>query len=298
MIKFIISKEDAGISLNTFLKKNLDAPYEVIKILYDKGKILVNKTSSFKGKLKEGDEILINDNKIKKKAKKLPAPINLHIETIYEDNNFLVFNKPQGIAVQGGGLEKISIQNHLSYLIKKKHLTFCRTSHRLDKMTTGVLIACKSPSVLRDLSYMFKTKEVTKIYLCLVKGVPKKAKATLEYPLLIRNHDKKKVIISKRGRPARTIFRLKKTYRNYSLLEVEIFTGVTHQIRVHLSHINLPIIGDYMYGDKETNSLFFRRYGLKGQFLHCHEISFSYQNRKYCFKAPLPKQFKRILKSL
>ncbi len=307
MLKIKVDQFNQNIKPTGFLKKKLNAPFSVIKILIDKNKITINDKLFDKDKiLKEGDIIKIDDDKISLRESKNITPINLKLKEIYEDNKILVFNKPPFIAVQGGGIEKKSILNHLSYLKEKKNLKFLHPIHRIDKNTSGILIIAKNEVVLRDLNKILKDKDIEKRYLCLVLGKPKKKKEKVEVFLKVRNNEKEKVIVTnekdKNAKYSLSYYRILETfkYKNYifSLVDVLIKTGVTHQIRVHMKHLNTPIIGDMMYGDKELYRKLKKEIGINRQFLHAYFISFNYKGKKYSLEAKLSKDLVKVLKKI
>jgi len=312
MIKIKITKEYEDISPITFLKKKLKAPFNVIRLLVDKKKILLNeKEISIKNKLNNGDIIEVLDNKIKLKEEKIYKPINLKIKKVYEDNKILILNKLPFIPVQGDGSEKYNIYNHLSYLTKKENIKFLKPVHRLDKNTSGILIIAKNPIVLRELHKLFKEDKIDKTYIALVFGVPKKKNGKVETFLKIRNNEKKKVIIinkkeTKFDKYSLSYYKVLNIYKfkyqdkiyKISLVEVNIKTGVTHQIRVHMKHIGTPVLGDRMYGlNNHLEQYLFKKAKAKPrQLLHSEKIKFKFENKNYNIKAVLPYDFTKILK--
>ena len=191
-------------------------------------------------------------------------------------------NKPKGLLVQKSVPQDESLDQLVcEYLIAKgeydplKELTFKPgPAHRLDRNTSGIVAFGKNHQSLELLFELFKNHDlINKHYLALVVGQVEKEKGTIDAPLK-KDEEKNTVFVSKNGKTAKTVYKLVKKYDDYSLLDVTLLTGRTHQIRVHLAHINHPIIGDEKYGNFEANRLFKNKYGFNKQFLHAYKIGF------------------------
>ena len=166
--------------------------------------------------------------------------------------------------------------------------------HRLDKDTSGILIVAKNDKAHINLSEQIKEHKVKKTYIALVKGIVKENNATINMPIGRSEKDRKKMAVTKKGKEAITHFKVLKRYDKYTLLEINIETGRTHQIRVHLSQIGYPIVGDEVYskGKNEWN--------IKGQCLHAKSLDFKHPitNEDMHLEAKIPQYFEEILEEL
>ena len=168
--------------------------------------------------------------------------------------------------------------------------------HRLDKDTSGVIVAAKNDKAHINLSEQIKNHEVEKTYIALVRGIVKENEAKIDIPIGRNKNDRKKMAVEKDGKNAVTNFRVLERYEkdNCTLLEVKIETGRTHQIRVHLSYIGYPIIGDEVYSNGKN------KWGIKGQCLHAKSLKFKHPitGKEMKIEAELPEYFKEILRQL
>ena len=160
--------------------------------------------------------------------------------------------------------------------------------------TSGLLIVAKNDKAHVNMSEQIKNHEVKKTYIALVRGIVKENEATIDMPIGRSNSDRKKMAVNKNGKNAVTHIKVLKRYNKYTLLEVNIETGRTHQIRVHLSHIGYPIIGDYTYSNGKNE------FGVIGQCLHAKELEFNHPitGEKMKLQANLPQYFEEILNKL
>ena len=166
--------------------------------------------------------------------------------------------------------------------------------HRLDKDTSGVIVVAKNDKAHINMSEQIKNHEVEKTYIALVKGFVKEEEATINMPIGRSTKDRKKMAVNKNGKNAVTHFKVLKRFKNYTLLEVKIETGRTHQIRVHLSEIGYPVVGDTVYSNGKNE------WGIKGQCLHAKSLKFKHPitGKEMFIEAPLPKYFDNILKDV
>lgn len=266
--------------------------------LIEQGNILVNgKQQKVSYKVSIGDIITIEEIKaqeIELKAQDIP------IEIIYEDNDIIVVNKPKGMVVHpANGNPDGTLVNAI--------MAICKDSlsgiggeirpgivHRLDKDTSGLLIVAKNDKAHVNMSEQIKNHQVKKTYIALVRGSVKEDEATIDMPIGRSNSDRKKMAVNKNGRNAITHIKVLKRYDKYTLLEVNIETGRTHQIRVHLSHIGYPIIGDYTYSNGKNE------FCVVGQCLHAKQLEFKHPitEQEMKLEAPLPNYFEEIIKFL
>lgn len=289
--------------LDKFLSEklpNLTRTY--IQKLIKNGDILVNnKKVNAHYKTKIDDKVQINIPKPKKTQAK---PEKIPLDIIHEDKNILVINKPAGLVVHPApsghktGTLVNAILHHCKDLSGISGELRPGIVHRLDKNTSGLLIIAKNDKAHQDLSNQIKNRKVKKIYWALIKGKISPKEGSIEAPIGRSAKNRKKMDIkwSKKGKYALTHYKVLKEFADCSLLEIQIITGRTHQIRVHLSAINHPIIGDTEYGNPKINKIFAEK-GLKRQFLHAKELSFKKPGtgKKVTFSSELPKELKNLL---
>lgn len=279
-------------------EKYEDISRVAIQRLIETGKILVNgKKVKASYKVQVNDKITMEQEKaveVELKAQDIP------VEIIYEDRDIIVVNKPKGMVVHpANGNPDGTLVNAI--------MAICKDSlsgiggeirpgivHRLDKDTSGILIVAKNDKAHINLSEQIKEHKVKKTYIALVKGIVKENNATINMPIGRSEKDRKKMAVTKKGKEAITHFKVLKRYDKYTLLEINIETGRTHQIRVHLSQIGYPIVGDEVYskGKNEWN--------IKGQCLHAKSLDFKHPitNEDMHLEAKIPQYFEKILEEL
>ena len=281
-------------------EKEPDLSRSMIQKLIEQENILVNdKKTKASYKVQLGDEISIKIEAPKEltiKAQDIP------IEIIYEDNDIIVVNKPKGLVVHpANGNPDGTLVNAL--------MSICKDSlsgiggeirpgivHRIDKDTSGILIVAKNDKAHINLSEQIKNHEIEKTYIALVRGIVKENEATINMPIARSTKDRKKMSVSQDGKNAITHFKVLNRYfnSNCTLLEVKIETGRTHQIRVHLSQIKYPIIGDEVYSNGKNE------WGIKGQCLHAKSLCFKHPStgKKMFLEAPLPQYFDDLINNV
>lgn len=191
----------------------------------------------------------------------LAEPVqNLDLEVIYEDENCVAINKPLGVLVHSKGAYNPEA-TVASWLCRRKGFDFPADNdrggivHRLDRATSGVMICAKNKSTLGFLQKQFQTRKAKKTYVAVIAGAPKQDHAMIDLPIN-RNPKKPQTFrVSNNGKPAQTEYKVVKTDGNRSVLELKPITGRTHQLRVHLNHLNHPIVGDVMYGGESNNRM-------------------------------------------
>ncbi|MDD5693012.1 MAG: RluA family pseudouridine synthase [Patescibacteria group bacterium] len=245
-----------------------------------------NKPVESKTLIAVNDEVVIRDKK--KNTPRKP------LEIIFEDKHLIVIDKPTGLSSHPApGENEPTISEILAerlYISDDKD--FPGIVHRLDKGTSGIMILAKTAETKKDLQDQFKKRKITKKYLALIEGKIKPEKGIIDLPIKREKNNREKMGINVEGRSAKTKYIVKKKFAKYSLLELIPETGRTHQIRVHLSAIGFPIVGDVRYGKKSD---FVDRI-----FLHATKISFIHPKTKkqLTFESPLPKTLAKALSNL
>ena len=228
-------------------------------------------------------------------------PQNIPLDVIYEDNDIIVINKPKGMVVHpANGNPDGTVVNAVMALCKDSLSGIggeVRPGivHRLDKNTSGIMIIAKNDKAHINLSEQLKNHEVKKTYIALVRGTINENEATINMPISRSKNDRKKMAVNRDGKNAITHFKVLGRYKNkYTLLKVNIETGRTHQIRVHLSHIGHPVIGDDVYSNGKNE------WGISGQCLHAWKIEFKHPitKKKMELEAKIPEYLNRIIKEL
>ena len=299
MNKLIIVDEDTTKKrIDAYLSEKEEYSRMAIQRLINDGKIIVNgKKIKASYKVQNGDKIKIEEEKPKEIELKAQ---NIPLEVLYEDNDIIVVNKPKGMVVHpANGNPDGTLVNAI--------MAICKDSlsgiggeirpgivHRLDKNTSGAIIIAKNDKAHIALSNQLKNHEIKKTYIALVRGIVKENNATINMPIARSKTDRKKMAVDKNGKEAITHFKVLKRFDDCTLLEVNIETGRTHQIRVHLSHIGYAIIGDDVYSNGKN------RWNVKGQCLHAKSLDFKHPitGKQIHIEAPLPKYFTDILKEL
>ncbi len=278
--------------------KQSDLSRSNIQKLIDSGDILVNNSiKKMSYKVQEGDVIHINVPEAREANIK---PENIPIDIIYQDNDIIVVNKPKGLVVHPADGNPDGTLVNAIMAICKDGLSGIGGElrpgivHRLDKDTSGLLIVAKNDKAHRLMSEQIKNREVRKIYIALVKGIVSENEATIDMPIGRSTKDRKKMAVRKDGKEAVTHFRVLKRYPSYTLLEVKIDTGRTHQIRVHMAEIRHPVVGDMVYSSGKNE------FGVEGQMLHAKSLDFKHPitGEQMHLEAPLPKYFEDVLDKL
>jgi 23S rRNA pseudouridine955/2504/2580 synthase len=228
-----------------------------------------------------------------------PATPRLAAHVLHEDDALLVIDKPSGMAVHGGSGVSVGVIEQLRR--ERPEARFLELVHRLDRETSGVLLVAKKRSALTALHAQLREGQAQKFYLALVHGRWQNPKQNVKLPLhkYLLQSGERRVRVESDGQEAHTVFRAKRAYPDYSLLEAELKTGRTHQIRVHLSHLGFPIAGDDKYGDFELNRVLARQ-GLKRMFLHAWKMTVAHPDTAgpVTYEAALPGDLERFLHSL
>lgn len=291
--------------IDNFLFKHLKGvPKSHIYRILRSGEVRLNsKRVDSTYRLKIGDKLRIPPVRLSLSADneepKVAAHPLLSRHILYQDDALLAINKPAGTAVHGGsGISRGVIEQ---MRLEHPEFKFLELVHRLDRETSGVLLLAKKRSALVELHRAMREGDTEKRYLTLVKGVWRNAKQSVQLPLLkyVTGSGERRVSVNDEGLASHTVFTLKKTWPEFSLLEAELKTGRTHQIRVHLAHLGFPIAGDDKYGDFPLNKQL-QKQGLKRMFLHAYKMTFKHPltGEKLSLEAPLPEDLERFLSRL
>ncbi|NTV11165.1 MAG: RluA family pseudouridine synthase [Zoogloea sp.] len=225
-------------------------------------------------RLQAGDEVRIPPVRVSQEdPAAAPVPFGKPFDIVYEDEALLGLNKPAGLAVHGGSGVSFGVIEQLRR--QRPEARFLELVHRLDRETSGLLIVAKKRSALTVLHDMMREGKVGKRYLTLVAGRWVNQLQHVKLPLLkyLTEDGERRVSVNREGKEAHSIVRLVRRWREASLLEVELKTGRTHQIRVHLTHLGFPLYGDDKYGDFALNKSL-EKAGLKRMFLHAFQLRF------------------------
>lgn len=250
MYKYIIDKSFDGYSVKEFLAFFKLSSKKINWIVNEK-KYLVNGLTL--KTLKTNDVLLIPKEVFNEKT---IEPIYKNIDVLYEDDYLLIVDKPRGIIIHSDTNLQTALDNIVAgYLLKKGYDPIARHAYRLDKDTTGCMVYAKDPLTLAYLSNAVESKEMFKTYRTIVNGTLDEKEGILDFPIGTDRHVNGKMVVSKKGKASITNYQVIKESDNKSLLEVFLKTGRTHQIRLHMSYIGHPVIGDSLYGKKQNVDL-------------------------------------------
>ena len=296
MQEIIVQDGEENVRIDSFVSNKIsDLSRTMIVKLIESDNIKVNgKSQKPSYKIQAGDKISIEIPEVKEvDLKAQDIPINI----IYEDNDIIVINKEKGMVVHPA-------EGNWDGTLVNAIMAHCKDSlsgiggelrpgivHRLDKDTSGILIIAKNDKAHINLSEQIKNREVKKKYIALVRGIVPENEATINMPIGRSTKDRKKMEVTKNGKEAITHFKVLKRYGKYTLLEVKIDTGRTHQIRVHLAEIGYPVVGDMVYSNGKNE------FGVVGQMLHAQSLDFKHPTtgKKMHLEAELPEYFKKII---
>lgn len=301
-----IKPEQVGQRLDKFLTDNLPITRSQIQKLIKAGKILVNGEQSSVHRFLKGNEVIkVVAKDIEKitEIKKLLPSKTLKLKIVYEDDNIAIIDKPSGLLVHP--TEKMEANTLAAGLLAKypeiknvgENTLRPGIVHRIDKNVSGLILICKTQAAFVYFKNKFQSRKIKKLYTALVHGTMERAEGVIDLPIA-RSATKGKMAVKSQaqgGRTAITKYWLKKQYKNFALLDVEILTGRTHQIRAHLNAFQHPIVGDKLYTQKWVKE----KLDLDRPFLHANYLSFkNLDGKKLEFKSKLPAKLQNILKSL
>lgn len=299
-----ISSEESGQRIDNFLLRILKGvPKSHVYRVLRSGEVRVNKGRIDQTyRLEEGDIVRIPPVHVTEKETQVVP--GAEFKVLLEDSSLLVINKPAGVAVHGGSGVSYGVIEQLR--AARPQAKFLELVHRLDRDTSGILLLAKKRSALTNLHEQIREGQLDKRYLVLVQGDWKNPRQHIKLPLFKYNaaDGERRVRVQSDGLASHTIFNLLQKYDNFALLEAELKTGRTHQIRVHLASSGFPIVGDDKYGDFALNRSLQKAEGdhaaFKRMFLHAHQITFTHPetDKQITLNAPLPPECERFMKSL
>jgi 23S rRNA pseudouridine1911/1915/1917 synthase len=304
-----VSKDDVGKRLDAYLAAVIpDWSRARLQRLIDDSEVLVNgqlSRPSYKLRLKDEIEVdLTSPPTSEFQAENIPLTI------VYEDEWLIVVNKPAGLVVHpGAGIASGTLANglafHFAQLSGAAGAFRPGIVHRLDKGTSGLLVVAKSEAVHEDLAEQFRARTVLKSYVALVHGNVEHDSGKIDQPIARDPRNRVRMSVGRTGRSALSLYRVRKRYQRFTLLDVELKTGRTHQIRVHLAWLKHPVVGDEIYGggrdktlaDQELRT---RIRKLGRQFLHAEQLGFVHPKTReqMRFSAELPPELSDLLKHL
>lgn len=252
--------------IEKFQNKNIKQLLEDFHFSKSKIYLLNNDKSFFVNKKSVDKNYVLNLNdllEIELKEKIDIQPVESNLEIAYEDDYYLVVNKPRDILVHDDGNKQITLNNLVAGYYKSHHIRRkIRSCNRLDYGTSGLIIYAKDPISEAIMNYMILQRQIEKKYYALCENRFSKKEGLIDLPIARNRHDSQKMIINKNGKEAKTYFKVL-VNGPVSLVDVTLLTGRTHQIRVHLSYINHPLIGDKLYGNGQKGPLFLQSYSLR-----------------------------------
>ena len=295
-----IGEEAEGQRVDNYLQRVCKGvPKSHVYRILRSGEVRVNgKRVGPEYRLKSGDEVRIPPLRLEEERK--PAvPVGRRYSCVYEDEGLLVVDKPAGMAVHGGSGLSFGIIEQLRR--QRSEARFLELAHRLDRETSGLLLIAKKRSVLTALHDRFRKGRIEKRYLALVRGRWQELErhVTLALHKYLTAEGERRVSVSREGKAAHSIVRLLARWENFSLVEVELETGRTHQIRVHLAHLGFPLCGDDKYGDFSLNRTL-QKQGLGRMFLHAAKLALENPGTGSSLKlaAALPDELQAFLRRL
>ncbi len=295
--EIVVTADESGERIDVFSAKASGETRNFVQKLIDNNCVLVNgKTCKNNYKLKKGDEVRIT----------IPAPVqtelvaqNIPIDIVYQDKDIVVVNKEKGMVVHPApgnpdGTLVNAIMYHVDELSGIGGELRPGIVHRIDKMTSGLIVIAKNDMAHRALAEQMKTHEAHRTYYALVEGNIKEDTGTVDAPIFRHPTDRKKMAIVKGGREAITHYEVVERFGDFTLIRAKLETGRTHQIRVHMASIKHPVAGDTVYGSQKP------KLGLDGQALHAYELTITHPRtgEKMTFNAPMPEYFKQALEKL
>ncbi|NMC55844.1 MAG: RluA family pseudouridine synthase [Eubacteriaceae bacterium] len=299
-ITFLAEDIDAGKRIDVYLTEKADKySRSFIKKAIDDGSVFIaGKTVKASYKVNVGDSIILN---IKEPKELLTIAQNIKLDIVYEDDDVILINKPQDMVVHpAAGNYENTLVNALLYHCKGTlsgigGVIRPGIIHRIDKDTSGIIIAAKNDDAHNNLAQQFKVHSISRSYYAILHGVIGEEKVLIKAPIGRDTVDRKKMAVTdKNSKYAETLLTVIERFKEYTLVDAALKTGRTHQIRVHAQYISHPIAGDKVYGYKKKNP------ELTGQLLHAYKLGFVHpRTGEYMeFTTPVPQRFKEFMSNI
>lgn len=307
VIALIVDESDEGTRLDAYLAARIDGWSRArLQRLIEAGDVLVNsKQVKVSYKVSAKDEIEIE---LTPPPSASFIPENISIDIVYEDDHLIVVNKPAGLVVHpAAGVFSGTLANALAYHFQQlSNAGSIRPGivHRLDKDTSGLLVAAKTESAHEHLADQFRARKIFKSYVALVYGVVREESGRIEQPIARDPGNRTRMAVVAGGRGALSLYKVRRRFDSFTLVDVELKTGRTHQIRVHLAWLKHPVVADELYSGGRENNLDVRRRALirklNRQFLHAERLGFSHPatGEEMTFTAPMPEPLTNLLQEL
>jgi 23S rRNA pseudouridine1911/1915/1917 synthase len=303
---FQIAAPEVGLRLDAYLASQVEGWSRArLQRLIDSEDVLVNgKPSKSSYKLRAKDEVEVELTALPTTSF-VPEPIP--IEIVYEDETLVVVNKPAGLVVHpAAGIQSGTLANALSYHFQQLPDSGAGVRpgivHRLDRDTSGLLAVAKTEAALEHLSDQFRDRTVFKSYVALVHGRVQADTGRIDQPLARDASNRTRMAVVRGGRSALSLYRVRQRFNRFTLLDVELKTGRTHQIRVHLAWLKHPVVGDETYGGGRDNTIQDAKLrahvrNLGRHFLHAERLAFTHPqtNERVEFSSPLPPELTQLL---
>jgi 23S rRNA pseudouridine955/2504/2580 synthase len=296
-----VTENEHGQRIDNFLLRRCSGvPRSHVYRLIRKGEVRVD------GKRVKQTRKLVSGEQVRIPALRIDEAVETHVPdklasaagraVLFEHEDFLVVNKPPGIAVHGGSGLAFGLIDALRQQLRAPRLEL---THRLDRATSGCLLIGRNLKTNRQLQDLFRTRSITKQYQALVDGQWPGALQSVDAPLLknVEHAGERRVVVDQSGQQALTHFRVLRRFEQATLMEVLLDTGRTHQIRVHAKHVGHSVVGDTRYGDNARN-LWFRRAGLNRLYLHSSRLAFEWRGEAVSVEAPVDAAWNRSLDAL
>lgn len=303
---FQIGTQETGLRLDAYLASQVEGWSRArLQRLIESEDVLVNgRPSKPSYKLRDHDEIEVE---LIAPASASFAPEPIPIEIVYEDETLVVVNKPAGLVVHpAAGIHSGTLANALAYHFQQLPDSGAGVRpgivHRLDRDTSGLLVVAKTEAALEHLSDQFRDRTVFKSYVALVHGRLQTDSGRIDQPLARDRSNRTRMAVVRGGRSALSLYRVRQRFNRFTLLDVELKTGRTHQIRVHLAWLKHPVVGDETYGGGRDNTIQDARLrahvrNLGRHFLHAEKLAFTHPqtNERVEFSSPLPPELAQLL---
>jgi 23S rRNA pseudouridine1911/1915/1917 synthase len=304
-----VNVADTGLRLDTYLATHIEGWSRArLQQLIEDAEVLVNgRSAKSSQKLHENDDIEVE---LVSSPSVTFAPEDIPLTVVYEDSDLIVVNKPAGLVVHpAAGIHSGTLANalafHFQHLSRQGGAIRPGIVHRLDKDTSGLLVAAKTELAHEKLADQFRAREVFKSYVALVHGVMETDSGRIDQPIARDPRNRTRMAVIRAGRGAVSLYTTRRRYDRFTLLDVELKTGRTHQIRVHLSWLKHPVVGDEVYGEGRDKTV--RDPKVKAQirklgrhFLHAEQLGFRHPTtgKSVKFSAPIPKELEALVATL